>query len=282
VTSPPCVSAIILNTTKHAQTLAAVNSLLEQEGNFSLEIIVADNSLSVSKDYARERKALQSALCEKKNVHLLFLEKNGYSYGNNRGAEKANGEVLFIMNPDISLPQKNALQMMIDFLEKNPDVAILAPKQKNPDGSTEKNVRRFPTLLGQCARRISLLRNIFPFSSLVRAYEYVDIDENVTQPIDWAQSSFWAVHGDFWKEMGGFDERYFIFMADVDLCQKAWKSGKKVVYFPQVQVLADGIRCSSGGVFHIFTKKILRIHLKDALTYHRKRVREERQDKSEK
>lgn len=259
---PKKASAIILNTSKPLQVVKNVQSLLQQKTSFSLEIIVVDNSGK------QENKNILTKLKQYTNVRIFFPKKNGYSYGNNVGAQHASGDILFIINPDIFLTQQNTLQQMAEYLFQSSEVALLGPKQKNPNGSLEKTARRFPTLFAQLFRRIPFLKN----THLVHEYEFQDIHAEVIQDVDWIQSSFWAVRRDFWEEVGGFDERYFVFMADVEMCRQAHKKGKKVIFYPLVQVEADGIRCSQGNIFQLFSKKILRIHAKDALQYHWNRL----------
>jgi GT2 family glycosyltransferase len=255
-------TAIILNTSKPKQAVRSVRSLLQQETSFTLHIVVVDNSnLQVNKK-------LLSSLKIYPNVSLLFLTKNGYAYGNNRGEERAEGEILFIVNPDIHFPCKNTLQVMVDYMEAHSQVVIAGPKQINPDGSVEQTSRRFPTFFTQMLRRIPFLKNTFP----VKHYEYSDRDISCIQEVDWLQSSFWAVKRSFWKTVGGFDEQYFIFMADVEMCYQAKKEGKKVIFFPFTSIQADGIRCSQGNLLQMCTKKIIRIHMWDAMKFHWNRL----------
>lgn len=259
---PKKASAIILNTSKPLQVVKNVQSLLRQQISVPLEIIVVDNSGK------EENKNVLKKLEEYPQVQTIFTNINGYSYGNNLAAKHATGEFLFVINPDIFLPEEGILSEIVDYMEKNEEVVILGPKQKNPDGSLEKTARRFPTLFAQIFRRMPFLKN----THLVHEYEFQDIHAENIQNVDWLQSSFWCVRADFWKAVGGFDEQYFVFMADVEMCRQAHKKEKKVIYYPLVQVEADGIRCSRGGLFQIFTKKILRIHAKDALKYHWNRL----------
>jgi len=241
-----------------------VEYLIQQKTDFDFEIIIVDNSCD-----AENAERLRQ-LKQHKNVHVIINEKNiGYIRGNNLGVAKAQGEYLIILNPDILCTDENSLQKLIDFMEQNPDVGIAGPKQVNDDGSIAMTVRAFPKLFLQIARR-TFLRHLPLIRKWVAYDEMQHLDYTKTQPVDWLQSSFWIIRKNLWQEFGGLSEDYFIFMSDPDLCFKCWKKGEKVMYYPKVEVHADGIRCSDGGISDFFTKWTLRQHFKEACRYWRK------------
>lgn len=253
--------AIILDYFKAERVKKNVASLLKQQTAFDLRLVVADNS------HSEQNAAILQTLKGEPKVKVVIHPGNlGYARGNNQAAKASKGEVIFIVNPDIISPDPHTLQTMADYLIAHPEVAIVGPKQRNPDGTYEKTARRFPTLVAQLARRSFLKR--FPFfQTLVKSYEFTEMDMETTQEVDWLQSSFWAVRKDFWDYLGGFDEYYAIFMADVEMCWQAWAKGMKVVYLADAQVEADGIRCSRGTIFSIFKSRMIRIHSIDAVKF---------------
>ena len=202
------------------------------------------------------------------NLKFIFNEKNtGYSKGNNLGVKNSQGKFLAIVNPDIYLEQKNVLQKILNFYQKNPDIGILGPKQIQYDSKKiEKTARAFPKLSTQIARR-TWLKNIQGFRKKIALDEMKNLDYKKIQEVDWLQSSFIFLSKKLWDQVGGFNEKYFLFMADVEICKKSWQLQKKVIFYPKVSVMADGIRCSRGGFFSFFYKQILRHHVKDSLRY---------------
>jgi len=157
---------------------------------------------------------------------------------------------------------------MLEYLEdkKNKKVGILGPRQINDDGTYAMNVRQFPNLFLQIIRRLSL-RNIPFLQKKVEADEMLKMDKAKTQEVDWLQSSFFVIRKKLWDEIGGFNEDYFLFMADSEICLESWKRGYSVEFFAETEVSADGIRCSAGG-FKMFLKSwVLRQHLRDAIKY---------------
>jgi len=266
------VSVIILDFLKAQKVVKNVQSIFAQEKNFDIEISVVDNSCN-SKN-AEILKNFEAQINEKRGLAPLFIEiseKNlGYTKGNNLAAEKIseNSEYIFVINPDIEMKNPDTLQKMVSYLEdeKNKKVGILGPRQVNEDGTFAMNVRKFPNLFLQIIRRVSL-RNIPFLQKKVEADEMQKMDKAKTQEVDWLQSSFFCIRKKLWDEIGGFNEEYFLFMADSEICLEAWKRGYTVEFFAETEVSADGIRCSAGGFKAFFTSWVLRQHLRDALKY---------------
>lgn len=256
------VSIVILDFLKSKRVCENVESILAQQVDFPVEIIVIDNS--VNEDNAKR-------LLEMKkypNVKVSINKENvGYIRGNNQGAKMATGHYLLIVNPDIVWREKDTLQKLIDYMEVHEEIGILAPRQIN-DGNNEvaMTVRAFPTFFLQIARR-TFLRNLPLIRGFVAYDEMRHLDYDVTQEVDWIQSSFWVIRKSLWDSFSGLNPDYFIFMSDPDLCFKVWEKGYKVVYYPKTTVYADGIRASQGGFSAFFKKWTLRQHVKDSLKY---------------
>lgn len=256
------LSILILDFLKSKRVVEGVQSLLQQKTNFPFEIIVADNSCNAAN--ATKLRELEHL----PNVKLVFNEKNlGYTRGVNAAARSATGKYFLVLNPDIICRAPDTLQQLVDFMEGHPRVAIMGPKQvDDPTGSVAMTVRAFPRLWVQVARRTAL--RYLPIIRDVVAYDEMQhLDYDKTQPVDWLQSSCVIVRSDFWQAVGGLDEAYFLFMSDPEICWQAWERGFDVIYFPEVTVYADGLRCSAGGFADFFRKWTLRQHVLDSLRY---------------
>jgi N-acetylglucosaminyl-diphospho-decaprenol L-rhamnosyltransferase len=258
----PKVSIVILDFKKSKRVLENVESIAHQNVNFNIEVIIIDNSCDP------ENAARLKSLEEYHGVQVHINEKNtGYIRGNNLGAKLACGKYLMIVNPDIIWHEIDALQKLVDFMERNPQIGICGPKQiDDTTGKVGMTVRAFPQLPLQIARR-TFLRHIPGVKGMVAYDEMKHLDQDRVQTVDWLQSSFWIVRKSVWEELGGLNKDYFIFMSDPDLCFKAWQKGHEVVYYPKVTVRADGLRASEGGIGSFFTKWTLRQHLKEATKY---------------
>jgi len=256
------VSIVILDFLKSKRVSKNVESILTQETDFPVEIIIVDNSVNEE----NAKKLIE--LSKHANLKLHINKENiGYIRGNNLGAKMATGEYLLIVNPDIVWREKDTLKKLIDYMESHEDIGILAPRQIDEQtGQVAMTVRAFPNFFLQIARR-TVLRKFPLIKKWVAHDEMQHLDYNLTQEVDWLQSSFWVIRKSLWDSFGGLNPNYFIFMSDPDLCFKVWEKGYKVVYYPKATVYADGIRCSEGGFGTFFTKWTLRQHVRDSIKY---------------
>ena len=181
-----------------------------------------------------------------KNFPEVVLIKNstpkGFGENNNLGAAIANGEYLAIINPDIILFDQ-CLDLMLDFMKSNPDTGILVPKLLNKDYTYQNSVRRFITPKIFLSRALARGND----SDLSKGNSYYlckDIDINKIQPINWSVGAAYFISSNHYKSLNGFDEDYFLYMEDEDLCLRSWKMGKPVIYFPKASMVHNHMRSS--------------------------------------
>ena len=259
------LSVIILDFEKSTRVLANVAALLRQKTDFDFEIVVAVNSATAAK-----KKKFESLAGNPKIKFIFNSENLGYPRGVNRAVKNSSGEILAIVNPDIICRDENSLAKLVAKIESDESIGVLAPRQiRDSDGAIEMTARAFPKLSNQIARR-TWLRELPGIRERVAVDECRNLDLGKTQNVDWIQSSFWLVRRKIWDELGGLDERFFLFMSDPDFCRRTWEADKIVVFFPKVAVRADGKRCSAGGFLTFFQKWTLRQHLRDSWKYSRK------------
>lgn len=258
----PKVSAVILDFNKAGRVVENVKGLLRQQTDFAIEIIVADNSCN------SENAAILEPMGEMPGVSLFISPENsGYVRGCNQAARHATGDYILMVNPDILWPDAGAVQALVDYLEGNPQVGIVGPKQiDDTTGAVARTARAFPRLHVQILRR-SPLRNFPWLRKLVDHDEMAHLDMGRTQPVDWLQSSCLLIRRALWEDLRGFDGRYVMFLADPEICWQVWERGLAVVYHAGTSVAADGVRCSSGGFRDFFRSWVLRQHLKDSVRY---------------
>jgi len=256
------ISVVIVDFFKAERVVHNVERILTQQGDFDTEVIIIDNSMDSG------NQQILSQYKDTDNVTLIFnKQNNGYTRGSNQGAYLCNGDYLLFVNPDIEWKSTSILADIIAIYNRDPEVGIVGTRQLNDDGSTPDTVRRFPNLIAQVVRRTSL-RNWPLLKGIAEYYEYVEFDYLKPANVDWLQSSFMAITREVWGKIGGFDNRYFIFMADPDICYKCWELGYKVHYESDIVVGADGLRCSDGGLKDVFSNRVLRFHIRDAFIYH--------------
>lgn len=269
----PLVSAIVLTYRSPKDTLACVRALLGQTLGDALEVIVVDNHSDTD-----SIGILRTQLPKDPRVHLVETEKNlGYGKGNNFGNRYATGAYVLIINPDNVMPPE-ALQRMVQRMEGDPTIGILAPKLVFPSGTVRDSARAFPSLFDVFIKR-TVLRHLFP--KRLAAYtqsggggiawfdkaHHKRNAPTASRDVDWIAGACLLLRRSFFNELQGFDPRFFLFFEDIDLCRRTWVAGKRVVYDPTITVADREHRLSEGGVLTLLTKKTVRWHLASALKY---------------
>lgn len=199
-------------------------------------------------------------------LRFFEIENRGYPQGNNFGLAMAKGKLLCILNPDIVV-QKDSFKVLIDYLEANSKVGIVGPRLRYPDGKLQDNFRVFPRAFDLFVKRTILRRLLL---RRMRRYLMWDKNPQVSEPVDWLTGAFQVFTRKCWEKVGPNDERYFLFMSDVDLCRTAWNKGFEVHFVGGTEAMHHEGRLSSGGILSIFKKRTLRIHVWDAMKYYLK------------
>ena len=161
------------------------------------------------------------------NVRVVPLAQNrGFGAGHNSVLPLLQSRYHAVLNPDILL-ESDALDTLGAFLDAHPDVAICAPRLVNPDGTPQNLPKRRLALLPLIARQIGW-RALEPYNR-----HYLMLDEDLSKPTDVesCSGSFFVIRTDVFKAIGGFDERYFMYVEDADITQKALQKGR-AVYVP--------------------------------------------------
>lgn len=233
---------------------------LEALADFPCEILFIDNgSTDESIEFLRNA-------AQQKKITLIESRKNlGYGQGNNLGAQHAHGKFLLFMNPDVSVSE-NSLQKMCDYLDRHPDIGILGPKIVYHNGQIQESCRRFMTFKDLVIKR-TFLRRFSPFKERLKSYLMEDFDHDKIQDVDLLVGACFMFRKEVFQKLGGFDKRYFLFMEDFDLCQKAHKEDFRVVYYPETSVTHYHKRLSDGKLFTLPFKKAFWHHLISSLKY---------------
>lgn len=200
------------------------------------------------------------------DLRFFEIENKGYPQGNNFGLRLAKGRFLCILNPDIEV-RKDTFAVLIDYLKKHPKVGIVAPRLRYDDGQIQDNYRTFPGPFDLIVKR-TLLRKIFV--KRLRRFLMWDKDPSASEPVNWLTGAFQLLTRKAWESLKPNDERFFLFVSDVDLCRRAWQKGYEVHFVGATEALHHDERLSAGGLRALFLKKTLRIHVWDAIKYYLK------------
>lgn len=257
------LSVIIVNYNHKYFPRLALSALEKSETDFAFEVIFVDNR-SDPKD---ESVGFLRKAAKEGRITLIESPRNvGFGAGNNLGLKIAKGEYILIHNPDTTV-EKDSLQRLVNYLAKHPEIGLLGPKLVYSNGDVQDSCRRFMTFTDLIIKRTPL-KKINPWKKRLQRYLMLDFDHNKVQDVDLITGAMMLARKDFlWKKLSGFDERYFLFMEDFDLCQRTSRAGKKVVYYPEVSILHYHKRLSGGGFFGQFLKKTFWFHLVSSAKY---------------
>lgn len=174
---------------------------------------------------------------QEENVEYISTEKNiGFGSGHNRVIDKIKGvsDYHLILNPDVSFDE-TVIPNLIEELGKHQNTAMIAPKVLFPNGEHQYSCRRYPILTELIARRFHFLQ---PFlKNTIFKGQYRDKDLNTPFYAEYVTGCFHLYNTPDFVSLNGFDERYFLYLEDVDICKKIDGLGKKKLYYPKEQIV---------------------------------------------
>lgn len=191
------------------------------------EIIVVDNASSDGSAVLAERFPFVRWVQNDANV--------GFARANNQAIQLSQGRFLCFLNPDTE-PQPGSLRLLARYLEAHPDVGVVGPQLRYPDGTVQPSRYRFPSVTVALAESTPLEWH-WPQNPWARHYRCADRSPDEEQEVDWLNGACLLVRREVIEQVGGFDEGYFLYSEELDLCRRARDAGWRVVYVPQAVVI---------------------------------------------
>ena len=256
----PDVSVIIVNYNVRDFLHQSLLSLQKALKGIRSEIFVVDNaSDDGSAEMVRRRFP---------RIRLIANAANlGFAKANNIALKEARGKFLLLINPD-TIVQEDTIRVMREFLQNHPEAGLAGCKILNPDGSFQLACRRgFPTPW-VAFTKIFGFSKLFPNTKIFGKYNltYLKIEE--TYPVDAVSGSFMMVRKETFDQVGGLDERYFMYGEDLDWCYRIRQAGWRIFYVHSTQIIhykGESTRRSSldeirtfYDAMHLFVKKHFR------------------------
>ncbi len=186
----------------------------------------------------------------------------GFGAGCNYGAGKSHGEYILFLNPD-ARPQPNALKVLAEVLNSNKSIAAVGPQLLAPNGTPMTSYRMTPNFSRLLFSRNSPLSKIPFVSKFSKIYTPPVRDELVE--VEVIPATAMMVRSSAFMEIGGFDERYFMYAEDFDLCLMLRKAGYKIYHQPKAKVYHDWGKGSSAEIKFLKTE-----HNKSIYRFYRK------------
>lgn len=199
------------------------------KGKYDTEIFLVDNnSIDGSAEHIRQKYADVKVITNDRNI--------GFSRANNLALREATGKYILILNPDTVL-EEGTFEKMTAFCEKDKSVGAVTSKLILANGKLDSACRRsFPTPAVAIPRMLGLSK-LFPESRIFGKYNLTYLDENRTYEVDAICGAFMFIPKAVLDKAGFFDEDYFMYGEDLDLCFRIKKCGFKIFYYPEVTTI---------------------------------------------
>jgi hypothetical protein len=223
------LSVIIVNYNVRVFLENALVTILKALEGIAGEVIVVDN--------ASDDGSVEMIRQKFPSVRLIVNPSNlGFAAANNVGINASAGQYLLLLNPD-TIVQEDTFSVMIEAMEKNPEIGLAGCKILNSDGSLQLACRRsFPTPWIALTKIVGLSA-LFPGSKLFSRYNLEYLDPDASYEVDAVSGSFMFLRREVFEAVGGLDEQFFMYGEDLDWCFRVKQAGWKVFYIHDTQII---------------------------------------------
>jgi N-acetylglucosaminyl-diphospho-decaprenol L-rhamnosyltransferase len=220
---PPAQLAIVIVNFDSGDFLRNCIAQLRQAApGVECQVVVVDN--------ASVDGSLEGVTTLDPGVRIVVNPSNlGYGKACNLGAAATTAPFVCFLNPDIVAMQE-CFTVMLKAIEARPRVGVLGPRLNNPDGSRYPSCRVVPSI--GVAIGHSILGLITSNNRFTRAYHLNDSDNESEREVDWVSGAAMMMRREVFNQVGGFDEGFFMYLEDVDLCARVREAGWTALYYP--------------------------------------------------
>ena len=222
----PSVDIVIVNWNSRSLLRECVAALDESTIAEQLNVIVVDNASTDG--------SLDAVAAGRMSLEIVRNADNrGFAAACNQGAAKGHARVVLFLNPDVRV-KADTVASAVRYLDDpaNSGVGILGAQLLDAHGNVQASCARAPTVATLLLHTLFLDR-IFP--ALVPPHFLTEWDHGDTRPVDQVMGAFLMIRRTLLQQLGGFDQRFFLYYEDVDLCLAARQAGWSVVHFAPAQ-----------------------------------------------
>jgi GT2 family glycosyltransferase len=234
------LSAVIVNYRSGKFLEDCLACLFKAPALLDFEVFVVNNDSTIDLEPLRRFSHRIEFIQNRSNI--------GFASAVNQGFQRSRGEWILVLNPDV-LVQEQTIPVLIETLQSDPETGVVLPKLINPDGSLQYSCRRFYTYTALAMRRAPFSR-IFPDHSSVQDHLMLDWSHDRMTQVDWGLGAAMLIRRSAIQEPFLFDERFFLYFEDVDLCLRMRRRGWKVVYNPAATAVHQHRRESARHFFN--------------------------------
>lgn len=260
----PSASVIVVSFNTCALLQRCLSQLDHACADLPVEIIVVDNaSWDGSADMVAETFP---------HIKLIRAPHNlGFAAANNLGWQQAQGDYLVLLNPDAFI-EADTLRTALQRMQAHPDVALAGGLLLGRDGQPEPSARLFPSPLNDLLS-LTGLADRFPRSRFFGRFNRSWADPRQAADVDWVPGAFCVIRQSVLRAVGFFDERFFLYYEEVDLCRRIKAAGHRVCYWPDLQIThfgGESSRTLTGQNFSGHGRQLTLWRMRSMLLYYRK------------
>jgi N-acetylglucosaminyl-diphospho-decaprenol L-rhamnosyltransferase len=206
-----------------------LGSVFASSGDLSLDVVVVDNG-------SRDGSAA-SAIAAHPRARLTENRSNlGFAAAANIGIRATEAPYVLLLNPDAEIVS-GTLASLVKVADERPDAGAVGPLVRNPDRTIQPSARRVPRTFE--ALMHAFLGPVAPRNRWTRAYTMADWDRTTEREVEWISGSAMLLRRRALHEVGVFDDGYFMYVEDVDLCTRLRRSGWTVLFSPELEVIHE-------------------------------------------
>src|SRR3989339_646309 len=223
------VSICLVNHNAKALTYDCIDSIYAKT-KVPFEIILVDNN--------SEDKSVLEIKNKHPEIKIINNEKNvGFAAANNQAIRQAVGKYVILLNNDTIL-KNNALDLMVDYMEKRKNIGILTCKLFEPSGNIQRNCRAFPlSPLDTFFGRASILSRVFPNNPITKHNLSLEWDYNSAKSVEWVSGAAMMIRKAVIDKLGMLDENYYIYWEDTDYCKRVKDNNWEIWFLPTAEIL---------------------------------------------
>lgn len=225
------VSIIIVNYNGSLMLKECLETLYNFSTGFDCEIIIVDNH-STEENIDEVVKGFSNIILIKNETNL------GFSKANNIGLKIAKGKFVLLLNNDVYFTE-NSIKKVLEFADRQPEKSFVGCKLLNPDGSWQASSSSFPNIINIVASNLFLYL-LFSNSRLLNKYYLQNLDVNKPVKVDYVLGAFLFSRREILLSLNGFDEKFFFYGEDIDLCFRLKAFGGSTIFFPDTSVVHIG------------------------------------------
>jgi len=230
------VSIIIVNYNAERFLRGCIESIYTETKDIPFDIWVVDNnsqdnSIAIIKQYYPKVNVIEN----RTNI--------GFAKANNMALSKSKTDYFLLLNPD-TVVRDNAIEKVVKFMDRNPEVGIVGCRVLNQDGTLQLACRRSIPTPHVSFFRLTGLSKLFPHSKIMAKYNLTYLDPDKPHEVDAVSGAFLMIRRKVIDNIGTLDERFFMYGEELDWCLRTKTAGWTVMYYPDAEIIHYKGECS--------------------------------------